>query len=62
MTSQRQNTVFITFVLGVYVKNFLKTFFMNARPKQVQTKVHFKNWQFLVVTYDIDFYIVLKVT
>ena len=32
---------------------FLKTFFMYARPKSVQTKVHFKNLQFLAVTYDM---------
>ena len=32
---------------------FLKTFFMYARPIQVQTKVHFKNLQFLAVTYDM---------
>ena len=32
---------------------FLKTFFMYARPKPVQTKVHFKNLQFLVLTYDM---------
>ena len=34
---------------------FLKTFFMYARPIPVQTKVHFKNVQFLAVTYDIGF-------
>ena len=33
---------------------FLKTFFMYARPKPVQTKVHFKNVQFLAVTYDME--------
>ena len=30
---------------------FLKTFFVNARPIPVQTKVHFKHLQFLAVTY-----------
>ena len=34
---------------------FLKTFFMYAMPIPVQTKVHFKNLQFLAVTYDIGF-------
>ena len=34
---------------------FLKTFFMYAWPRQVQTKVHFKNLQFLVVAYDLGF-------
>ena len=28
---------------------------MHARPIQVQTKVHFKNLQFLAVTYDMGF-------
>ena len=32
---------------------FLKTFSMHARPIPVQTKVHFKNLQFLAVTYDV---------
>ena len=32
---------------------FLKTFFMYARPIPVQTKGHFKNLQFLAVTYDM---------
>ena len=31
---------------------FLKTFFLYAMPIPVQTKVHFKNLQFLAVTYD----------
>ena len=34
-------------------RHFLKTFFMYARPILVQTKVHFKNLQFLAVTYDM---------
>ena len=32
---------------------FFENFFMYARPKSVQTKVHFKNLQFLAVTYDM---------
>ena len=32
---------------------FFKNFFMNARPIPVQTKVHFKNLQFLAVSYDM---------
>ena len=41
MTSRRQNTVYITFVSGIYVKIvFRKTFFMYAMPIPVQTKVH----------------------
>ena len=34
---------------------FLKTFFMYAIPIPVQTKVHFKNEQFLAVTFDMGF-------
>ena len=34
---------------------FLKTFFMFAMPIPEQTKVHFKNLQFLEVTYDVGF-------
>ena len=33
---------------------FLKTFFMYAWPLPVQTKVRFKNLQFLAVTYDME--------
>ena len=33
----------------------LKTFFMYAKPIPVKTKVHFKNLQFLAVTYDLGF-------
>ena len=32
---------------------FFENFFMYARPIPVQTKVHFKNLQFLAVTYDM---------
>ena len=35
----------------------LKTFFMYAMPIPVQTKVHFKNLQFLAETYDMGFLI-----
>ena len=34
---------------------FLKTFVMYAMPIPVQTKVYFKNLQFLAVTYDMGF-------
>ena len=34
---------------------FLETFFMNAMPIPVQTKVHFKKLQFLAETYDMGF-------
>ena len=32
---------------------FFENFFMHARPIPGQTKVHFKNLQFLAVTYDM---------
>ena len=54
MTSQRQNNRFYHFCLvSVCVDIFFKTFFMFARPIPVQTKVQFKNLQFLAVMYDI---------
>ena len=54
MTSRRQKYRFYHFCLGsVCLDNFLKTFFMYARPIPIQTKVHFKNLQFLAVTYDM---------
>ena len=34
---------------------FLETFFMYVRQIPVQTKVHFKNLQFLAVTNDMGF-------
>ena len=52
-----KNTLFITFVLGVYVLIFFrKRFFVYARPLQVQTKAHFNFLQFLAMTYDMGFY------
>ena len=39
--------------MSVCLESFLKTFFMFARSIPVQTKVHFKNLQFLAVTYDM---------
>ena len=55
MTSHSQKYPFCNFRLGSVCQNkFLKTF---SRPIQVQTKVHFKILQFLVVTYD---YVVLR--
>ena len=53
MTSRRQKYRFYHFCLGsVCLDIFLKTFFMYARPIPIQTEVHFKNLQFLAVTYD----------
>ena len=55
MTSQRQKYRFYHFCLGsACLDTFLKTFLMYARPIPVQTKVHFKNLQFLAVTYDME--------
>ena len=54
MMSRRQKYRFYYFCLAsVCLDIFLKTFFMNARPISVQTKVHFKNLQILAVMYDI---------
>ena len=54
MTSRRQKYRFYHFCLGsVCLDIFLKTFFMYARPIPIQTEVHFKNLQFLAVTYDM---------
>ena len=54
MTSGRQKYCFYHLCLGsVYIDIFLKTFFMYARPIPIQTKVRFKNLQFLAVTYDM---------
>ena len=56
MTSRRQKYRFYHFCLvSVRLDIFLKTFFMHARPIPVQTKVHFKNLQFLSVTYYMGF-------
>ena len=38
--------------MSVCLDIFLKSFFMYARPIPIQTKVQFKNLQFLAVTYD----------
>ena len=56
MTSRRQQYRFYHLRLGsVCLDIFLKTFFMYARPIPAQTKMHFKNLQFLAVTYDMGF-------
>ena len=56
MTSRRQKHRFYHFCLrSVCLDIFLKTFFMYTIPIPVLTKVHFKNLQFLAVTYDIGF-------
>ena len=36
---------------------FFENFFHDAKPKPLQTKVHFKNLQFIAVTYDMGFLI-----
>ena len=55
MTSRRQKYRFYYFCLGsVCLDKILKTFVMYTRPIPVQTKVHFKNLQFLAVTYDME--------
>ena len=55
MTSRRRKYRFYHFCLGsVCLDIFLKTFFMYARPIAVQTKVHFKNVQFLAMTYAME--------
>ena len=38
---------------GCLSRYFLKTVFMFTRPIPIQTNVHFKNLQFLAVTYDM---------
>ena len=56
MTSRRQKHCFYRFCLGnVSLDIFLKTFLMYAMPIPVQTKVHFKKFQLLAVTYDMGF-------
>ena len=42
------------------MSRYFQTFFMYARPIPVQTKVHFKNLLFLVVTYVMGFLVVLS--
>ena len=55
MTSRRQKHRFYHFCSGnVCLDIFLKTFFMYAVLIPIQTKVHFKNLQFLAVTYDME--------
>ena len=57
MTSRREKHRFYHFCLGnVCLDIFWKTFFVYAMPIPVQTKVHFKNLQFLAVTYDMVFF------
>ena len=51
MTSRRQNTVLALLPRECMSRYFLKTF----RPIPVQTKVRFKDLQFLSVTYDMGF-------
>ena len=51
MTSQREKKRFYHFCLGnVCLDILLKTYYMYARSIPIQTKVHFKNLQFLAVT------------
>ena len=51
MTSRRQNTVLSLLHRECMSRYFLKTF----RQIPVQTKVHFKDLQFLAVAYDMGF-------
>ena len=54
MTSRRQKNRFYHFsLMNVCLDIYLKTFLMYAMPIPLQTKVHFKNLQFLAVTYDM---------
>ena len=53
MTSRRQKYCFYHFCLVSACLDSLESFFMYARPIQVQTNVHFENLQFLAVTYDM---------
>ena len=56
MMSRHKKTPFVSLLSRECIDIFLKTFFfMYAMPKPVQTKVHFKNLQFLAVTYDMGF-------
>ena len=56
MTSRRQKHRFYHFCYGnVCLHIFLKTFYLYAMPIPIQTKVHFKNLQFLAMTYDMGF-------
>ena len=55
MTSRRQKYLFYHFCLGsVCLYIFFENFFMYARLMPIQRKVHFKNLQFLAVTYDME--------
>ena len=55
MTSRRQKHRFYHFCLGSVCLDILfETVFIYAMPIPVQTKVHFKNLQFLAVTYDME--------
>ena len=53
MTSRRQKYRFYHFCLVSVCLDIFENFFMHARPIPGQTKVHFKNLQFLAVTYDM---------
>ena len=54
MTSRRQKYRFYHFCLvSVCLDIFFENFFMHTRQIPRQTKVHFKNLQFLAVTYDM---------
>ena len=56
MTSARQKHRSYHFCRGNgSLDIFLKTFFVFTMRITVQTKVHFKNLQFLAVTYDMGF-------
>ena len=57
MTSRRQKyrrQIYHICLGSICLDIFLKTSFMYTRPIPVQTKVHFKNLQFLAVKYDME--------
>ena len=49
--SNSNNIFSVPYVPGVYPSS--KTIFMSVRPIQVQTQVHFKILQFLVIAFDM---------
>ena len=57
MTSTTSKTPYLSLLPRECMSRiFLKTCFMYPMPIPVQTKLHFKNLQFLAVTYDMGFF------
>ena len=54
MTSRCQKYRYHFCLGSICLDIFLKISFMYARPIPVQTKVHFRNLQFLAVMYDME--------